>query len=263
MCLALQALNGLQYLNFVGPWANVMAMAAHFFMFVLGVIFFRVNSFHSVLGKWKETDTRAIDAMVGIMGGIGFVFMIIRALMTLNLATYYRHRLDNTYLALSAGKNCLNGLGLLFQFYLFMRVPFNICSHAPNSNKLSNHFLVPALTIVQLSIFVTAIIDEYDGVVENLLSLAKLDPAIVFFLDVGSPVYLGFCLHMFLHFLIIRRNMTTKCARIAYLCEDSSIGSLDDVSPDAASATGEGPSGDREEPIRPLTHYNTSPIERS
>ena len=240
-----------------------MAMAAHLFMFVLGVIFFRVNSFHSVLGKWKQTDTRAIDAMVGIMGGIGFVFMIIRALMTLNLATYYRHRIDNTYLAMSAGKNCLNGIGLLFQFYVFMRVPFNICSHVPNSKKLLNHFLVPALTIVQLSIFVTAIIDEYDGDVEKLLSLANLDPAIVFFLDVGSPVYLGFCLHMFLHFLIIRRNMTTKHARIAYLLEDSSIGSLDDVTPDAIDATREGPSLNREEPSRHLTHYDTSSSESS
>ena len=252
ICFALQSINGLQYLGFVGSWSCLLPMAAHVLMFILGIIFLRVNNLTSVFGNWKETDTRAIDAMVGIIGGVGFTFMIIRTLMTASLAKYYRKTIAPTYLAMSAAKNCFNALGLLFQFYIFMRVSFDICSHPPNNRKVVNHFLVPALTLTQLSIFITAVIDEYNGIIEELLAIANLNPAIVFFLDIGSPMYLGFCLHMFLHFLIIRRNMKCKKAHIAYLLDDTSVGSLDDDTSDTVGASRELANGNHEEIERPL-----------
>ena len=250
LCFALQSINGLQYLKFVGSWASLMAMGAHVLLYIVGVIFLRVNRLNSTLGRWKETDTTAVDAMVGIMGGVGFTFMTIRALMTSNLATYYRKVYATSYLAMCAGKNCLNALSLLFQFFMFKRVSFTVCSHPPNSNKVINHFLVPALIMAQLSIFITAVIDEYNGIVEELLARANLNPAIVFFLDIGSPIYLGFCLHMFLHFLIVRRNMTTKKVRIAYFLDDTSIGSLDDITQDIVDENRGGANGECEILIR-------------
>ena len=223
VCFAIQVLNGIQYFGFVGAWSNLMPIVADLMVFGLGIAFLRVNNLDSDIGKWRESDSRAIDAMVGIMGGVGFTFMVIRSILTSSMISYYKGTTLETYLALTALKNCSRAIGVLFQLYLFMRVSIRVCSKKANKGKTINHFLIPSLLLVQIAVFVTAIVDQYNGKVEKILAKSDLDSSVRFFLEAGAPIYLGFCLHMFLHFLIVRKRMITTKVRVSYLLEETSV----------------------------------------
>ena len=221
-CFALQVLNGLQYISFVGAWSNIMAMAADVFVIILGVTFLKVNHLDSDVGQWRETESRAIDAMVGIMGGVGFTFWIIKSFLTSSILSYYKNTDLYQYLAFTNIKNCIRAVGVLFQLYMYMRVSPKICSKQKNKKKIVNHFLVPALMLTLLAVFVSAVVDQYHGKVEKILSEAKLSSSVKFFLQAGGPIHLGFGLHMFLHFLIVRRKMMTARAKVRYVLEETS-----------------------------------------
>ena len=58
-----------------------------------------------------------------------------------------------------------------------------------------------------LSIFVMAIMDGHVQTVENFLESSNVCSSVVAFMKVSEPLYLGFCLHLFLHFFIAHNNL--------------------------------------------------------
>ena len=181
-----------------------------YFFLLAGVTFLKVNSLDSNTGKWRDSDSRAIDAMVGIMGGVGFTFLLAKLILTCIMTQYYKGTAIKTYLIYTSVKNSSRIVGILFQFYLFMRVSIHVFSKKANRSEALNNFLMPVLLIVQISIFLTAVVDLHHNEVEKILAKSDLDVSVQFFLDVGAPIYLGFCLHMALHFSIIQHGLCTK-----------------------------------------------------
>ena len=214
----IQIFNGLQYMSVVGSWSSLTVVINDLFIFVAGTYFVFVNKLE-ITGKWRESDSVGIDATVGIMGGIAFTFWVLKALLTVNLTFIHRQSPHYNYMIMTSTKNCFRAANAIFLSYLFVRVPSNICAIRVNRSKIINHFLLPALTLSILVVFGSAIADEYNGTCEKLLEHAKVDSAVRFFLKAGAPIHLGFCLHMCLHFLIIRGSMTTAKARIKYTSE--------------------------------------------
>ena len=223
-CIGMQIINGMQYMKRAGPWASSVVMVTDVLFIGGGIIFLKVNNL-KVVGKWRHSDSKAIDAMVGILGGVGFIFWVLKSFLTLKLTLAIKYAIDarlHTYLAWTAAKFSFRATGMLFQLYMFMRVPPNICARRANRGRLANHFLVPTLLLSLMALFISSVVDEYHGDVEKLLEKASLDPSIRFLLAAGGPMELGFCLHMCLHFLIIRHAMVTARAHITYHPEESS-----------------------------------------
>ncbi|KXJ19148.1 hypothetical protein AC249_AIPGENE11814 [Exaiptasia diaphana] len=86
----------------------------------------------------------------------------------------------------------------------------NYCTQARNISRKIHHLLVPAMMLTLLSIFLGCVIDQYNGKVEHLIKNSNIDPALLGFFEGAAPIHLGFTLHMFLHFYIMKRKMTTN-----------------------------------------------------
>ncbi|XP_032239948.2 uncharacterized protein LOC116619350 [Nematostella vectensis] len=214
-CIALQLVNGLQYLNFVGDWSNVLPIVSDVIVIFFGMILVSgSNGSELMTGKWRETESKAIDVMVGFMGAVGFVFWFMKSLFCLLWSYRYssrRHAEDikmQYYLAWTTAKDFFRAVGMLFQMHFFVKMGPHFCAEPRNQHRRSCHLLVPAIMLALLSIFLSSVIDQYNGKVEHLIQDAHLDPAVMAFFEAAAPIHLGFCLHMFLHFFIIKRKMS-------------------------------------------------------
>lgn len=212
-CIGLQLVNGLQYLNFVGVWTNVFPVIADVMVVVFGLIMVSGNPPQgNNNGKWRETESKAIDVMVGFMGAVGFVFWVMKAcfcfLWSFNSIITPTEEASHPYLVWTSIKDAVRAIGMLFQLHFFVKMGPNYCTQAINIRRKIYHLLVPAMMLGLLSIFVCCVIDQYNGRVEHLIQQSNMDPAVMAFFEAAAPIHLGFSLHMFLHFFIMKRKMS-------------------------------------------------------
>ena len=160
-------------------------------------------------GMWRKTNSKGVDVMVAMMGIVGFLFWIMLSIFSATWAIVIQN-LSPEYFELlkwSCAKNFLRSLGILFQLYIFMKSdPYIGCRNNMRKRKLI-YFILPALTLSLLAVFIMAVIDTHSEVIELLIDNSKINHVLMVLLKAGEPLYLGFCLHLFLHFLIINNNM--------------------------------------------------------
>ena len=210
--VGLQLVNGLQYLDFVGVWSNVFPVMADIMVVLFGLIMISGNpSQDNGDSKWRDTESKAIDVMVGFMGAVGFVYWVMKAcfcfLWSFNSITTPVEESSHPYFVWTSIKDAARSIGMLFQMYFFMKMGPNYCTQPRNISRKIHHLLVPAMMLALLSIFVGCVIDQYNGKVEHLIKHSNIDPALLGFFEGAAPIHLGFTLHMFLHFYIMKRKM--------------------------------------------------------
>lgn len=212
--IGLQLVNGLQYFTkFVGSWTNLFPIMADVFVIVIGLwLLTSTRPLHTeVQFIWRDTESKAMDVMVGFLGTISFVFWFMKAVFCSVWTVEHSHQRDYStycYLAWTSAKDFVRALGILFQLHFFIKMGPNFCLSREPCRSRIKHVLVPAILLVLLSLFIAAVIDQYDGVVEQLFAKAPLPQIIRVYFNVAAPIHLVFCLHMFLHFFIINKRMS-------------------------------------------------------
>ena len=212
VCISLQVLNGMQYMRLVGSWSNLSPIVAEVIVIIFGLMLLHGNaSTPETEGKWRETESKAIDVMVGFMGVVGFVFWFLKASFCSFVASKYfqtsHKELLYADLVWTAVKDSFYGVGVLFQLYFFYKVGPHFCCQPENRLNKYNHLFVPVIMLSLLALCVSCIVDEYSSEVEKLISGAQFSQALSTFLKAAAPIHLGFALHMFLHFYIMKRKM--------------------------------------------------------
>ena len=95
----------------------------------------------------------------------------------------------------------------MFQLYIFIKCDSRFGNRPNVKGKTGKYFLVPALMFSLLSVFVMAIMDGHSEIVEGLVHASQMSPVLLGLLKVSEPLYLGYCLHLFLHFFIVYTNV--------------------------------------------------------
>lgn len=217
VCISVQSVNGLQYLKLVGTWISIFPILCNLVVIAAGLVLINGGESLSLLeygNRWRETESKAIDVMIGLMGAVGFVYRVMKASFCIIWASEARGELQS-YLFWNSSKEATRAISVVFQLYLFVKVGPHFCQEARNRRRSICHLLVPAVMLGLLSTFISCIIDQYYGEVEYLINHSQLDPSMTSFFNAAAPIHLGFSLHMFLHFYIIKRKMrrTTEIVR--------------------------------------------------
>ena len=249
--IATQLVAGLQYLDFVGKWANVFPIIANAVVVVFGLLLLYGsvsivtddNAIDNPNSKWRETESKAIDVMVCFMGTIGFIYWFVKASYC-GLWAYKYSSSDaefHQYLTWTALKNFVYAITILFQLNFFVKMgPHYGCDRESSRQKAKN-FYVTTVMMALLSLLISFVVDEYYGRVEKLLDQAHISKIMSTFLQTAAPIHLGFSLHMFLHFFIMNRRLAQFQYRRQYKHSESSDG------PQPATGNTEGRSEAREE----------------
>jgi len=216
--IATQLVAGLQYLDFVGKWANIFPIIANVVVIVFGLLLLYGSvsvvtdndGFNNRHSKWRETESKAIDVMVCFMGAIGFIYWFVKASYCGLWATKYSST-DvefHQYLTWTTLKDFIYAITILFQLNFFVKMGPHYGCDRENSRQKAKHFYVTTVMMALLSLLISFVVDEYNGRVENLLDQAHISKTMLAFLQVAAPIHLGFSLHMFLHFFIMNRRLS-------------------------------------------------------
>lgn len=216
--VAAQLVSGLQYLDFVGKWANLFPITANVVVIVFGLLLLygnvsiapNNNGFDYRHSKWRETESKAIDVMVCFMGAIGFIYWFVKASYCGLWAAKYSSmdRELHIYLTWTALKNFTYAITILFQLNFFVNMGPHYGCDRESSRQKAKHFYVTTVMMALLSLVISFVVDEYNGRVENLLDQAHISQTMSAFLKAAAPIHLGFSLHMFLHFFIMSRRLS-------------------------------------------------------
>ena len=112
------------------------------------------------------------------------------------------------YLLWNAIKFSFRPFSIIFEIYLFSNTDAISCTSPEIKRRKGNHFIIPCIMLSFLAVFVNSVVDAYSGYIEGLVKQANLITVLSVVYKCGSPIYLGFCLHMFLYFLIMNSKMT-------------------------------------------------------
>ncbi|XP_031571752.1 uncharacterized protein LOC116305891 [Actinia tenebrosa] len=215
VCICVQLVNGLQYMDLVGTWTSIFPILCNIVVIVTELILVNGETLSlsedDNLIRWRETESKAIDVMIGFMGAIGFVYRIMKTSFCLIWSSQARGELQ-TYLIWNSSKEAARAISVVFQLYVFVKVGPHFCQEARNQRRSICHLLVPAVMLGLLSTFISCTIDQYHGQIEYLINHSQLDPSMTSFFNAAAPIHLGFSLHMFLHFYIIKRKMRRTTA---------------------------------------------------
>ncbi|KAL9975531.1 hypothetical protein ACROYT_G012701 [Oculina patagonica] len=116
---------------------------------------------------------------------------------------------DPPYFAWVSAKYVARGISTAFLMGLFLKVDVRSLAQK-NPDVKMNHFLVPAVMLAILGTFSETLIDQYVGPVDSRLRCEIKDLSLDILFEVGPPMYLGFLIHMFLHFLIIETEIIKR-----------------------------------------------------
>ena len=212
-----QVVAGLQYIHFVGKWANIFPIIASLVVIISGLLLLYGNAslpvndsdFTNHNSKWRETESKAIDVMVCFMGTIGFVFWFVKA----SYCGLWASKISNNhelqdYLTWTTVKNFFYATTIVFQLQFFVKMGPHYGCDRESSQQKAKHFYVVVVMMALLSLLISFVVDEYNGHVESLLHKANLSKTMLAFLQAAAPIHLGFSLHMFLHFLIMNRRLS-------------------------------------------------------
>ena len=152
-----------------------------------------------------------------MMGITGFIYWTIKSIFTASWAMNIRDLdiTDNIYLRWSFAKNSLRSIGIVFQLYFFVKLDPSIGCREEIRRKKIMYFLLPALKLSLLAVFIATIIDSYNGLVEELIAHSGINNILLALMHAGEPLHLGFCLHLCLHIFFISDNMKDRKGYVA------------------------------------------------
>lgn len=80
-----------------------------------------------------------------------------------------------------------------------------VCEEFQNDNTV--YALVPFYMLSLLSIFVNSVIGSYSGRIDKWMECAPFNIFFVGLHNIGAAFHLGFCLHLFVHFLLLNNKL--------------------------------------------------------
>lgn len=143
--------------------------------------------------------------MVALMGVCGLLYWIIMTVF--NAAWISRvDILDNqsiSYLKWCCAKNVFRSIGIIFQLCIFIKCDPLFGRRVNVRENPHVHFILPALMASFLSVFIMAVMDGHTKIVEELIESSGISSILITLIKVSEPLYLGYTLHLFLHFYIV------------------------------------------------------------
>ncbi|KAK2559707.1 hypothetical protein P5673_017797 [Acropora cervicornis] len=214
ICLLGPLLFGLYFVPDVKIGASVQlsAMIVQVAIVISGLLLIRRNNLEA-----GEDKASAVKIMVCCFGAVGFLCWIMHAA----IAGYWavtaddRHDIkDRSYATWDSVKFGVRGLSTAFIMYLFTVVNAQAFLQQ-NPGVKSNHFVVPVIMFGILSTFIETLVDQYVGAVDSAIRCETKEQIVKILLEAGLPMYLGFLIHVFLHFFIIETKLgkIPRCQR--------------------------------------------------
>ena len=159
--------------------------------------------------NWRETNSKGVDLLVGLMGIIALAFWVLKcALTTSMMVQFYSSDKDKFhYLAWSLAKFAVRIAGVLFQLFFFFRITPSFGYRENIRKRGISYMLLSCIMLSQLAVFINSVIDTYNFVVEECVKEINISLIMSTLYEIGAPLHLGFCLHVFFHLLIINNNL--------------------------------------------------------
>ncbi|XP_078365455.1 uncharacterized protein LOC144649749 isoform X1 [Oculina patagonica] len=189
----------------VPSWVHVFAIIINLAIVGSGALFLGNNN----LVKERKKGSSGVNIMVCFLGSVGITCWMIKAPIPGYWAATAIDRIDihdPPYFAWVSAKYVARGISTAFLMGLFLKVDVRSLAQK-NPDVKMNHFLVPAVMLAILGTFSETLIDQYVGPVDSRLRCEIKDLSLDILFEVGPPMYLGFLIHMFLHFLIIETEI--------------------------------------------------------
>lgn len=212
-CLIAPVFCGLHYVHDVqiGASVQISAIIVDAAIILLGICLLHKNSL-------EAEDTRepsAVKVMVCCFGAVGFIcWMVQGAIAGFWAATAHGRSdvQDPSYMAWDSAKFTVRGLTTAFLMFMFMKINARALPQQ-NPDVKMNHFCVPVVMSGILSAFVDTLIDQYVGPMDSAVRCEIKEQSLKILLEVGPPMYLGFLIHVFLHFVIIETKIGKQRTR--------------------------------------------------
>lgn len=189
-------------------------------MFHLLIFVIQLPNQSSTFPSWRETSSIGIDVMVAMMGLFGVAFWILKgsiiAIWSVQVPNEHLEmefqkeglmHLRPEYLVWQGIKCFVRAIGVAFQVYFFVNINSSYGRRSDVIRNRWNFFYVPVMTVSLFAIFINSVMDEYGGIVEHSVKRAGLCAIVSALYHAGGPIHLGFCIHLFLHFMIIKQRM--------------------------------------------------------
>ncbi|XP_057302352.1 uncharacterized protein LOC130636597 [Hydractinia symbiolongicarpus] len=233
LCL-LQLLNILVITEIFGPWANIFSIVGDVVVVTAGAAFLHLkrkasddhiektdrNHLASArnTGEDKEKEiieveeehVQGVDILMVGMGLFALAFWCLKCGMvsvwTVRCAQIKNWN-DVHYFTWNAVKYGSRIISLIFQIYLFFKADVKSSCSVSMKRRKKSYFLVPLLMLSFLAVFLASIISFCNGKIEEKARSANLPILFQIVYTTGPPLHLGFCLHLFFHFLIINGKL--------------------------------------------------------
>ncbi|XP_074622257.1 uncharacterized protein LOC141880642 [Acropora palmata] len=204
MCLIAPILCGLYsaHKGNIGASAQVSAMLVQIAIIISGSYLLLNNNLEA--GE-NNRESSAVKIMVCCFGALGFLCWITQAVIAGHWAATAHDRKDIRdldYVAWHSGKFVVRGISTAFLMYLFTMVNAQAFPQQ-NRDMENNDFVVPFIMLGVLSTFIETLVDQYVGAIDSTIRCEITDQSLKILLEAGLPMYLGFLVHVFLHFFSI------------------------------------------------------------
>ncbi|XP_015755156.1 PREDICTED: uncharacterized protein LOC107334699 isoform X2 [Acropora digitifera] len=216
-CLLAPLLCSLYFVGDVTMGASVQLsmMIVQIAIVLSGLILLRMNNFTET-GE-HNGESSAVKIMVCCFGAVGFLCWIMHAAIAGYWAVTSHYRSDIGDRALTSWDSLkfgVRGLSTAFIMYLFTKVNAQAFPQQ-NPDVKSNHFVVPVIMFGILSTFAETLVDQYVGAIDSAIRCETKEQIVKILLEAGLPMYLGFLIHVFLHFFIIETKLgkIPRCLR--------------------------------------------------
>lgn len=233
LCL-LQLLNILVFTGTFRPWANIFSIVGDVVVVTTGAAFLHLKrkASHDNIERTdrnylasagnadegqeneiievEEEHVQGVDILMVGMGLFALAFWCFKCGMVSVWAVksaQINHRNDVLYFTWNAVKYGSRIISLIFQIYLFFKADVKSSCSVSMKRRTKSHFLVPLLMLSFLAVFLASIISFYNGRIEKMARSANLPILFEIVYTTGPPLQLGFCLHLFFHFLIINGKL--------------------------------------------------------
>jgi hypothetical protein len=207
--------NKLQGRDIFGPSHKLSLITEILSIYLsIQIIQFTVEIIYTYLFQVKrdmnENEFSGIDYLMVIMGLFSIIFWTMKATAEAVWAVRAYAVNDHLfqYLTWTALKDYHLPFTQMFQIYLFATLNMKQVRRQSFKSDLSTFFLVPFLMFSALAIFFNLVINEYTFYIEDLVKEADLSTVLQVLYVTGSPIGLGFSLHIFVHFFMLHDQMS-------------------------------------------------------
>lgn len=210
--------------GFVG--SCLFGILADLLVIIPGLVLLRMAS--SKEKACREPSAKGVGIMVASMGLVGLFYWILRLSITVLTATRTQHDCNVQTLVWISITNGVRIVGIVFQLVFFYRISPCIGEQPNIRQQKVSYLLIPVVMLAQISVFVNTVVDSYRHVVEEQLHHAHPSIVVLASFKMGEPLHLGFCLHMFFHFLVVNNNLRRKETTTAEHIDDARLATQDD-----------------------------------